>query len=105
MNASMPKRPRRLIGTVVSDKMQKTAVVEISHLRRHARYLKYYRVSRRLKAHTEKNEYRVGDRVLIEETRPLSKEKRWRIIGKTEERAASPSTAPAPNIETLNPIP
>lgn len=78
------KKARRLTGVVVSDKMQKTAVVEISHVRRHARYQKYYRVSRRLKAHNEGNAFHAGDTVVIEETRPLSRDKRWRIIGKTQ---------------------
>lgn len=79
-NQSIKKR--RLEGVVVSDKMAKTAVVEINRLKLHPRYLKYYKISRRLKAHDENKEYKVGDRVIIEETRPLSKEKRWKIIQK-----------------------
>ena len=73
---------RKLQGVVVSDKMQKTAVVAITHERKHPKYLKYYKVTTRLKAHNENNEYKTGDKVTIEETRPLSKEKRWRIINK-----------------------
>lgn len=73
---------RRLKGEVVSDKMQKTVVVNVTRLRKHPKYLKYYKVSRRFKAHDENNEYKTGDRVIIEETRPSSKEKRWRVIGK-----------------------
>jgi len=73
---------RRLTGVVVSDKMKKTAVVEVTHWRTHPKYLKQYKITRRFKAHDERNEYHVGDKVIIEETRPLSKEKRWRIIGK-----------------------
>jgi len=64
---------------VVSDAMQKTRVVRIERVYRHPKYQRVVRMSRRLKAHDEANESRVGDRVLIEETRPLSKEKRWRI--------------------------
>ncbi len=75
-------KKRRLQGVVVSDKMQKTVVVEIVHERKHPKYLKYYKVTNRFKAHDENREYKVGDRVIIEETRPLSKEKRWRVISK-----------------------
>ena len=66
-------------GVVVSDKMQKTRVVKIERVFRHPRYQRVIRMSKKLKAHDESNESRVGDRVLIEETRPMSKEKRWRI--------------------------
>ena len=67
-------------GVVVSDAMQKTRVVKIERVFRHPRYQRVIRMSKKLKAHDENNESRVGDRVLIEETRPLSKEKRWRIL-------------------------
>jgi small subunit ribosomal protein S17 len=66
-------------GVVVSDAMQKTRVVKIERVYRHPRYQRVVKSSKKLKAHDENNESRVGDRVLIEETRPLSKEKRWRI--------------------------
>jgi len=66
-------------GVVVSDAMQKTRVVKIERVYRHPRYQRVIRMSKKLKAHDEGNESKVGDRVLIEETRPLSKEKRWRI--------------------------
>jgi len=66
-------------GVVVSDAMQKTRVVRIERVFRHPRYQRVIRVSKKLKAHDENNESKVGDRVLLEETRPLSKEKRWRI--------------------------
>ena len=66
-------------GVVVSDAMQKTRVVKIERVYRHPRDQRVIRMSKKLKAHDEANESRVGDRVLIEETRPLSKEKRWRI--------------------------
>ncbi len=66
-------------GVVVSDVMQKTRVVKIERVFRHPRYQRVIRMSKKLKAHDETNESRVGDRVLIEETRPMSKEKRWRI--------------------------
>ena len=66
-------------GVVVSDAMQKTRVVRIDRVYRHPKYQRVVRTSKKLKAHDEGNESHVGDRVLIEETRPLSKEKRWRI--------------------------
>jgi len=64
---------------VVSDKMIKTRVVLIERVYRHPRYERVVRRSKRLKAHDEANASKVGDRVLIEETRPLSRDKRWQI--------------------------
>jgi small subunit ribosomal protein S17 len=66
-------------GVVVSDAMQKTRVVRVERVYRHPRYQRVIRMSKKLKAHDEENVSHVGDRVLIEETRPMSKEKRWRI--------------------------
>jgi small subunit ribosomal protein S17 len=66
-------------GVVVSDKMTKTRVVLIERVYRHPRYERVVKRSKKLKAHDEANQSKAGDRVLIEETRPLSKEKRWRI--------------------------
>jgi small subunit ribosomal protein S17 len=66
-------------GVVVSDRMTKTRVVLIERVFRHPRYERVVRRSKRLKAHDEANASRVGDRVLLEETRPISREKRWRI--------------------------
>ena len=66
-------------GVVVSDKMTKTRVVMIERVYRHPRYERVITRSKRLKAHDETNASKVGDRVLIEESRPLSKDKRWRI--------------------------
>ena len=71
---------RKLKGTVVSDKMNKTKVVQVEFVKFNRKYEKHYKEHRRFKAHDEKNEYRVGDKVIIEETKPLSKEKRWVII-------------------------
>jgi small subunit ribosomal protein S17 len=71
------KRTRE--GVVVSDKMTKTRVVVIERVYRHPRYERVVTRSKKLKAHDEQNASKVGDRVLIEEARPLSKEKRWRI--------------------------
>ncbi|MFP4475899.1 MAG: 30S ribosomal protein S17 [Desulfatibacillaceae bacterium] len=70
---------KRLIGTVVSDKMDKTVVVTIDRFVKHPLYKKYVRRRVRYSAHDEANTCGVGDRVLITETRPLSKSKRWRV--------------------------
>jgi small subunit ribosomal protein S17 len=67
-------------GTVVSDKMQKTIVVEIVRKARHPLYGKTMTLSKRYKVHDEENKAKVGDKVLITETRPLSKDKRWRLV-------------------------
>jgi len=71
---------KQLIGTVVSNKMQKTVVVEVERLKEHPKYKRRFRVHKKYKAHDEKGEYHVGDKVMIEECRPLSKEKRWKVI-------------------------
>ena len=73
------RRRRELVGVVTSDKMQKTVVVQVERRVRAPKFGKY--VSRRVKykAHSERNEYHVGDTVLIVESRPLSKDKRWRV--------------------------
>jgi len=75
-------RKRKFEGVVVSDTMQKTVIVAVERSKIHSKYQKRYTTSRRFKAHDEKNEYKVGDKVIIEETRPLSKEKRWRVVRK-----------------------
>lgn len=68
------------VGLIVSDKMDKTVVVAIVDNVKHPLYKKIVKRTVRLKAHDEKNECRVGDRVEVMETRPLSKDKRWRVI-------------------------
>jgi small subunit ribosomal protein S17 len=71
---------RRLLGKVVSDKMDKTVVVEVVRRSRDTVYKKYVRNHFRYKAHDEKNEFKVGDRVEIMEHRPISRDKRWKVI-------------------------
>ncbi len=73
-------------GVVVSDKMDKTIVVQVSAVKPHKEYQKVIRRTNRLKAHDEQNEARVGDTVLVRECRPLSRDKTWRLI-KVLERA------------------
>ncbi|MDR3092153.1 MAG: 30S ribosomal protein S17 [Clostridiales bacterium] len=69
------------VGRVVSDKMDKTIVVAVENNVRHPLYKKIVKKTYKLKAHDENNECGVGDRVRVMETRPLSKEKRWRLVG------------------------
>jgi small subunit ribosomal protein S17 len=72
------KRERQ--GVVVSDKMEKTIVVEVSAVKPHSEYKKVVRRTSRLKAHDENNEARTGDKVLVRECRPMSRDKTWRLI-------------------------
>jgi small subunit ribosomal protein S17 len=79
-------------GVVVSDKMDKTVVVRIDRIKKHPKYKKYFRVWMKVKAHDEKNACQRGDEVEIVETRPLSKDKRWRVTrivkkGEVEEQS------------------
>jgi small subunit ribosomal protein S17 len=73
---------KQLTGTVVSNKMQKTVVVEVEKVKKHPKYKRIYKVHKKYKAHNEKEKCKVGDKVIIEECRPMSKEKRWRVIKK-----------------------
>jgi small subunit ribosomal protein S17 len=83
MTATTPQtqaRRKTKVGRVVSDKMDKTIVVSVERLARHRLYKRVIRLSTKFKAHDENNEAAVGDTVLIEESRPLSATKRWRLI-------------------------
>ena len=71
-------------GTVISDKMDKTVVVKVQTLKEHPKYKKTVRQSTKFKAHDEQNQCKVGDRVRIMETRPLSHDKRWRVVAIVE---------------------
>jgi small subunit ribosomal protein S17 len=68
------------IGVVVSDKMEKTAVIAVERLVKHPVYKKFIKRTSKFKAHDAKNECQIGDKVKIMETRPLSKTKRWRVV-------------------------
>ena len=76
----MQGKRRNKTGRVVSDKMDKTVVVSVERLRRHPIYKRVVRLSSKFKAHDEENTARVGDTVRIEESRPLSREKRWAVV-------------------------
>ncbi|MBI2054179.1 MAG: 30S ribosomal protein S17 [Candidatus Staskawiczbacteria bacterium] len=73
---------KKLAGIVVSDKMKKTVVVEVERIKEAKKYKRRYKVHKKYKAHDENQEYHAGDKVLIEETKPLSKDKRWKVIQK-----------------------
>lgn len=93
-NAERPNLRKERTGVVVSDKMQKTIVVQVRRKARHPELGKVIDRTRKFKAHDEKNEAKIGDRVKIVETRPLSKDKRWRlveILERASERGAKTS--------------
>ena len=71
---------RQLVGKVVSNKMDKTAVILVERLVKHPLYKKYIRKRAKFAAHDEQNQCQIGDSVMISESRPLSKRKRWRIV-------------------------
>ena len=71
-----------LNGVVVSDKMDKTVVVSVSRFVKHPLYGKFYKVSKKYKAHDEGNKYKIGDKVEIVETRPISKDKKFTVVNK-----------------------
>jgi len=73
---------KTLQGIVVSDKMQKTVVVKVERIKEHPKYKRRYKIHTKFKAHDEKGEFHVGDKVVIEETKPMSKDKNWKVISK-----------------------
>lgn len=73
---------KTLQGIVVSDKMQKTVVVQVERMKEHPKYKRRYKIHKKYKAHDQNQEYHVGDKVVIEETAPISKDKKWRVIQK-----------------------
>ena len=83
---------KRFVGSVVSDKMDKTVVVRVERLVRHPRYGKVLRRSKKYKAHDEENMCRVGDVVRIVESHPLSREKRWVVEGIVKRTGAEEAT-------------
>jgi len=76
----MPKR--QLKGIIVSNKMQKTVVVKVERIKEHPKYKRRYKIHKKYKAHNEKGEYNVGDKVIIEECKPISKDKKWKVLKK-----------------------
>ena len=79
-NTEQKKNKKRLKGQVISDKMNKTVVVLVNRFVKHSKYKKYIKRSKRIKAHDEEGKYKVGDNITIEECRPLSKDKHFRVV-------------------------
>ena len=73
---------KQLQGIIVSDKMQKTVVVEVESVKEHPKYKRRFKVHKRFKAHNENPEMKLGDKVIIEECAPISKDKTWKVISK-----------------------
>jgi small subunit ribosomal protein S17 len=94
-SAGGPGRRQQKVGRVVSNKMQKTIVVAVELLKKHRIYKKTYKVTHKFKAHDENNDANIGDIVRIEETRPLSKDKRWKLV---EILTASAQTPPVEEV-------
>ncbi len=82
MNSS---KKNKMQGVIVSDKMEKTVVVQVERVKEHPRYKKRIKVHKKYKAHDENNSYKEGDKVVIEDCRPISKDKKWRVIAKLDE--------------------
>ena len=80
MKKEIKKQIRKLQGEVISDKMDKTVVVLVKTVKINPKYKKRYKFSKKYKAHDENNKYKVGDKVIIQEIRPLSKEKTWIVL-------------------------
>lgn len=84
MDNNISKKIRRMEGIITSDKMDKTVVVSVLRVKNIVKYGKQLNINKKFKAHDELNAYHVGDKVIIEETRPLSKEKKWRVVKKID---------------------
>lgn len=80
----MREQRKRLMGTVISDKMDKTVVVAVTTTKRHPLYGKVIRVVKKYKAHDENNQCKVGDNVQIIESKPISRQKRWAVVAIVE---------------------
>ena len=80
MQETNTKTKKMLRGVVVSDKMQKTLVVKVDRYVKHPKYGKYYTISKKYKAHDETNAHKVGDMVMIVESRPISKDKKFIVV-------------------------
>ncbi len=76
------KKGNVLSGVVVSDKMDKTIVVSVSRFVKHPKYGKFYKINKKYKAHDEENQYKIGDKVEITETKPISKDKKFKVVTK-----------------------
>lgn len=93
MELNKDDKRKKLTGVVVKDKMDKTVVVEVERVFKHSKYHKYLRSKTTCKVHDEENRAKVGDKVLIMETKPLSKEKRWVVKQVITQVAVVPETS------------
>jgi small subunit ribosomal protein S17 len=100
----MPNNRRRLTGSVVSNKMDKTAVVQVEHTFRHPLYGKVVRSHKRYMAHDETNECQIGDEVVIVESRPISKNKRWVVQEIVREDLSARTTDVSELVEELDEV-
>ncbi|OHA78650.1 MAG: 30S ribosomal protein S17 [Candidatus Yonathbacteria bacterium RBG_16_43_6] len=82
METKITTNKKKLTGTVVSDKMMKTVTVLVNRFVKHPKYGKFMKISKKYKAHDEANTYREGDKVVIEECRPISKDKTFTVVGR-----------------------
>ncbi len=89
MQSDTRARRKERVGVVVSDKMDKTRTVKVDRVTHHGTYTKLMRMATKFKAHDEKNASKTGDLVRIQETRPLSKTKRWRVVEIVKKGSAS----------------
>lgn len=71
---------KQLKGKIISDKMDKTVVVEVTRLKEHPKYKRRFKTSKRYKVHDPENAHKIGEEVTIQETRPISRDKRWKIL-------------------------
>jgi small subunit ribosomal protein S17 len=101
----MAGQRRTKVGRVVSDKMDKTVVVSVERLQRHPIYKRVIRRSTKFKAHDQDNAARVGDTVRIEESRPLSRDKRWRLVEILGHGISETASEPMADEAILNPEP
>jgi len=76
----MPKK--QLTGIIISDKMEKTLVVKVERVKEHPKYKRRYKIHKKYKAHNENVECNIGDKIIIEEATPISKDKKWKVIKK-----------------------
>ena len=80
MDANKTTTKKQFTGTVTKDKMDKTVVVSVPRFVKHPKYQKFYKQTKTFKAHDEKNQYKIGDKVTIEETKPISKDKNFIVV-------------------------
>ena len=93
---------RKLKGTIVSLKMQKTAVIRVDRLKKHPKYGKYYRVTKKFKAHLDDGKYQLGDLVLFQEVKPISKDKRWKVINLIKRGGLEDKTEDAADVSSFS---